>query len=78
MSRLQRWLKKYLPDAAPPIKAAVADGYELAMKHARTVKPSAWRNKAHQIVFAIERKGYEAGYADGVRAMREALKELEK
>ena len=77
MSLLQRWLKKHLPDAAPPIQAAVADGYELAMKHARMVKPAAWCNKACQIVFAVERKGYESGYADGVRAMREALKDLE-
>ena len=78
MSRLQRWLKKHLPDAAPPIKAAVADGYELALKHARMAKPAAGATRRTKFTFTLERKCYEAGYAAGVRAMREALKELEK
>ena len=77
MNRLQRWLKKHLPGATP-IKAAVADGYGLALKHARTVKPAEWCNRAGLAVFPKEREWYEEGYADGVRAMREALKELEK
>ena len=78
MSRLQRWLKKYLPDAAPPIKAAVADGYELALKHALQIKPDIAKSRIDRYPMPASRLIYSEGYIDGVRTMREALKELEK
>ena len=77
MNRLQRWLKKYLPDAAPPIKAAVADGYELALKHALQIKPEVTKRLMDRYPAPAERLAYVEGCADAKRAMREALKELE-